>query len=77
MPKVPRISGEDAVRAFGRAGFYHDRTTGSHVILKKDGHRYHLSIPVHKGKTVGTGLLRSQIEAAGLTVEEFIKLLNS
>jgi predicted RNA binding protein YcfA (HicA-like mRNA interferase family) len=75
MSKVPRISGADAVRAFEKAGFYHDRTTGSHHILKKDGHRYLLSIPVHKGKTVGVGLLKSQIDAAGLSVEDFLKLL--
>jgi predicted RNA binding protein YcfA (HicA-like mRNA interferase family) len=75
MPKVPRLSGKDAVRAFKKAGFSEVRTCGSHVILKKDGHAIRLSIPVHSGKTVGTGLLKSQIEAAGLTVEEFIKLL--
>jgi predicted RNA binding protein YcfA (HicA-like mRNA interferase family) len=76
MANVPRISGAEAVRAFERAGFRHVRTTGSHYILKKDGHRYTLSIPIHKGKTVGVGLLRSQIDAAGLTVERFIELLN-
>jgi predicted RNA binding protein YcfA (HicA-like mRNA interferase family) len=75
MPKVPRISGDDAVRAFKRAGFYEDRMK-KHCILKKDGHPYHLSIPMHKGKTVGVGLLKSQIDAAGLTVEQFIELLN-
>jgi len=63
------------VRAFGKAGFYLDRITGSHHILKKDGHRHRLSIPVHKGKTVGVGLLKSQMDAAGLTVDEFLKLL--
>ena len=75
MPKVPRVSGTEAVRAFEKAGFSHDRTSGSHYFMKKEGHRYLLSIPIHKGKTVGTGLLKSQIEAAGLTIEEFIDLL--
>jgi predicted RNA binding protein YcfA (HicA-like mRNA interferase family) len=75
MPKVPRISGTDAIRAFGKSGFREVRTCGSHHILKKVGHRYLLSVPVHKGKTVGVGLLKSQIDAAGLTVEEFIELL--
>ena len=75
MAKVPRISGLDVIRAFGKAGFSEDRTRGAHHILKKDGHEYLLSIPVHKGKTVGIGLLKSQIEAAGLTLEEFLDLL--
>jgi predicted RNA binding protein YcfA (HicA-like mRNA interferase family) len=75
MPKVPRISGQDAIRAFEKSGFTRARTRGSHVILKKDGHEFLLSIPVHKGKTVGVGLLKSQIDSAGLTLEEFIELL--
>jgi predicted RNA binding protein YcfA (HicA-like mRNA interferase family) len=45
--------------------------SGSHCIMKKDGHRYRLSIPIHGNKTLGTGLLASLIEDAGLTVEEF------
>lgn len=72
MPKLPRISGLDVVRAFVKSGFEHVRTKGSHYVLKKPGNRFLLSIPVHKGKTVGVGLLKSQIEAAGLTVDEFI-----
>ncbi len=75
MPKLPAISGEDAVRAFKRAGFILDRISGSHHILKKQGHPYHLSIPVHKGKTLGKGLLKSQIDAAGMTSDEFVALL--
>lgn len=76
MAKVPRISGQEAVRVFEKAGFHHDRKTGSHFILKKAGHRYRLSIPVHAGKNLGVGLLKDQIDAAGLTVEEFISLMD-
>ena len=75
MSKLPRITGEEAVRAFGRAGFVLDRIRGSHHILKKSGHPFRLSIPVHRGQTLGKGLLSSQIDAAGLTVEEFVQLL--
>lgn len=72
---VPRISGREAKRAFERAGFHEDRMAGSHCIMKKAGRRYNLSIPMHPGKTVGLGLLKSLIETAGLTVEEFKKFL--
>ncbi|MCD4727482.1 MAG: type II toxin-antitoxin system HicA family toxin [Pirellulales bacterium] len=76
MPsKVPRISGKDAVRAFRKAGYFLDRIRGSHHILRHPNKRAHLSIPVHKGRTVGVGLLCSQIAVAGLTVEEFVGLL--
>jgi len=75
MSKGRPVTGKEAVRAFERAGFVFNRQSGSHVILKKDGHRYHLSVPVHAGKTLGTGLLNSLIEAAGLTPEQFAELL--
>jgi predicted RNA binding protein YcfA (HicA-like mRNA interferase family) len=75
MSKLPAITGAEVVSAFRKAGFYLDRTRGSHQILKKEGHPYHLSIPVHKGKTVGRGLLRRQIRNAGMTEEEFLTLL--
>ncbi|MBN1393937.1 MAG: type II toxin-antitoxin system HicA family toxin [Pirellulales bacterium] len=76
MPsKVPRISGEEAVKAFRKAGFEVDRIRGSHYILRHPLKCSRLSIPVHKGRTVGIGLLRTQISVAGMTVEEFIALL--
>lgn len=75
MPKVPRITGEEAIKAFNKDGFRLDRIRGSHHILRHPDKTARLSIPVHKGRTVGLGLLHSQIIAAGLTVEEFQRLL--
>lgn len=75
MARSPRVTGPEAIRAFERAGFHLDRTRGSHHILKKAGHPLLLSIPVHRGETLGVGLLNSLIEAAGLTPDEFVALL--
>ncbi len=75
MAKSPRITGAEAVRAFERAGFHLDRTRGSHHILKKAGHPLLLSVPVHRGETLGVGLLIALVEAAGLTPDEFAALL--
>lgn len=71
MPDLPKISGDDAVKAFCKAGFVHKRTNGSHSILIKSGHRHHLSIPCHSGKKLGKGLLNSLIKSAEMTVDEF------
>ena len=73
MPKLPRISGQEAVRAFQRAGWEVARQRGSHVALTKPGSLYTLSIPLHE--VLGPGLLRDQIRKAGLTVDEFVKML--
>ena len=70
MPKLPIISGADAVKAFERAGWHKDRQRGSHVVLLKAGETASLSIPQHRELAPGT--LRSLIRAAGMTVEEFI-----
>ncbi|WP_242045177.1 type II toxin-antitoxin system HicA family toxin [Anabaena catenula] len=34
MPKLPRISSKEAIRALERLGFYQVRQTGSHVVMK-------------------------------------------
>jgi predicted RNA binding protein YcfA (HicA-like mRNA interferase family) len=75
MSKLPKINGNAALKAFERAGFQLVRTTGSHHILKREGHQFLLSLPIHGSKDVGSGLLRKLIRAAGLTVEEFCDLL--
>jgi len=73
MPKLPVISGAEAVRAFERAGWRRDRQRGSHLIMLRAGNIASLSIPQHDELAPGT--LRSLIRAAGLTVEEFSRLL--
>jgi predicted RNA binding protein YcfA (HicA-like mRNA interferase family) len=75
MSSIPKITGREAIRAFEKAGFKVVRISGSHHIMKRDGNPFLLSIPVHRGKTIGSGLLKSQIAAAGLTADEFIALL--
>jgi len=73
MPKLPRVSGRKAVRAFQRAGWEVARQRGSHVVLTKAGSVYTLSVPLHR--VLGPGLLRDLVRKAGLTVEEFTELL--
>lgn len=73
MPKLPVVSGQEAVRAFEKAGWTVARQRGSHVVLTRPGSIFTLSIPLHD--ELGPGLLRDQIRKAGLTIEEFITLL--
>ena len=73
MPKLPRISGREAVRAFEKAGWEISRQRGSHVVLTKPGSVYTVSIPMHR--VLAPGLLRDQLRKAELTVNEFTELL--
>jgi predicted RNA binding protein YcfA (HicA-like mRNA interferase family) len=51
-----------------------DRRRGSHVTLTKPGSIVVLTVPLHR--ELGPGLLRSLIRKAGLSVEEFVGLLD-
>ncbi len=68
MPELPRISGDKAIKAFIKLGFYQARQKGSHVVMRKDNKG--CVIPKHKSLAVGT--LRSALRQADITVEEFI-----
>ncbi len=74
MSSLHGLKPERVIKAFERAGWTVKRQTGSHAILTKEGNPFILSIPVHKGKPVKQGLLRGQIQKAGMTVEEFLRL---
>lgn len=71
MPKLPRVSGAEAVRALGRLGFAKVRQSGSHLVMRR-GDRGCV-VPMHSERKVGTlaGVLR-QAEASA---EDFIAAL--
>ena len=70
MPKIPGVNHLEAVRALEKAGFRIIRQ-GKHIVMS-DGNRL-LTIPRHNPVNAITmgGIARD----AGLTVEEFKKLL--
>ena len=72
MGRLAGISGRKAVAALCRAGWAIARQKGSHVILRKAG-KPNLVIPMHR--TVAPFLLVSQVRRAGLTEDEFLRLL--
>lgn len=72
MARLPVISGIRFVRVMEQIGYVWDHTEGSHMILVHR-ERQRLSVPNHR--ELGRGLLRSLISDAGLTREEFFRLL--
>ncbi len=73
MSRLPRISGRQCVKALEKAGFYFKRREGSHIILRRDEPFAQVVVPDHRELDRGT--LRAIIRQAGLTPEEFLKLL--
>ncbi|MBM3839279.1 MAG: type II toxin-antitoxin system HicA family toxin [Verrucomicrobia bacterium] len=73
MPALPVLSGRKVVRAFEKLGWQVARQRGSHIIMVKEDQNVTLSIPNHK--EVAKGTLRSLIRAAGITIDEFTRLM--
>lgn len=75
MPKMPRISSREAIRALERLGFEQIRQTGSHVVMKRVTEEGEIGcvVPVHRELKVGT--LNGILKQAKVTVEEFIESL--
>ena len=74
MSDLPRVSGQAVVAALAKLGYENDRQKGSHIVLRQMAYPHRrLVVPDHK--EVAKGTLRAIIKQAGLTVEEFNKLL--
>ena len=62
MPKLPRISSRETIRALEKLGFEKVRQTGSHVILqlKTEAGTIGCVVPVHSELKIGTlsGILK-------------------
>jgi predicted RNA binding protein YcfA (HicA-like mRNA interferase family) len=75
-PRLPRVTGNDVLRALRRGGWYDHHQKGSHVYLKHDtypGKR--VTVAVHAGETIKPKTLQTILKQAGLTLEEFEELL--
>ncbi|MBI5955858.1 MAG: type II toxin-antitoxin system HicA family toxin, partial [Chloroflexi bacterium] len=63
----------ECMKALGKIGFYLRRQEGSHMILRRDDPFAQAVVRDHKELDRGT--LRAIVRQAGLSVDEFVKLL--
>jgi predicted RNA binding protein YcfA (HicA-like mRNA interferase family) len=75
MPRLPRVSGAEAIRALERLGFTQIRQRGSHVVLKRVGPDRVAGCVVPMHIELATGTLRSILKQAGITIDEFVAKL--
>lgn len=74
MSRAPRVTAREALAALSRAGFVLDHVTGSHhILIGPSGQR--AVVPAHAGETLRPKTLLSILRQAGLSIEEFMKLL--
>ncbi|MCG2712829.1 MAG: type II toxin-antitoxin system HicA family toxin [Candidatus Omnitrophica bacterium] len=76
MSKLPHVRGKEVIRVLQKHGFFIKRQSGSHVIMR---HQTDLNrrciIPLHSSQTIKPGTLYSILKGAGISIEEFVKLL--
>ncbi len=84
MAKLPRVKAVEVIAALKRLGLAQIRQKGSHVILKKqivikEGSKdkyieVGCVVPMHR-KDIAVGTLKSILDQARVTVEEFLENL--
>lgn len=73
MSRLPTVSGRACARALAKVGFYLKRQQGSHLVLRRDSPFAQVVVPDHKELDRGT--LRAILRQAGVSAEEFARLL--
>jgi len=71
VPKLPRVSGAEVVRALERLGFAVARQRGSHIVLRRGSTG--CVVPNHR--ELKTGTLAGVLKQAGVSAEDFMNAL--
>ncbi len=71
-PRLPRVSGKDMIDFLKIKGFYEMRIRGSHYVLSNNEGKITV-IPVHKGETLGPGLIKEILVQSEISVDEYTK----
>jgi len=74
MTRLPTVKPVQMIKVLQKAGFEIDHQTGSHVVLWRPADGCRVVVPRHN-RDLGRGLTLRIIKSAGLTREEFLKLL--
>ena len=74
MSPLPAVSGRELLRALRKMGFQSIRTRGSHHFVRHPDGRCTV-VPVHKGETIGRGLLARVLRDCEITQADLQKHL--
>lgn len=74
MPKLSPLSSTQIIRKLRKLGFEGPIAGGRHSRMVHPQRQQIIPIPMHKGKDVSVGLIRTIIREAGITPEEWLEL---
>ena len=83
MTKLPVVTSNEVIRGLKKAGFVFDRQGkgcheiwyGCHEIWYNPVTKRRTTVPNHPGVEIHKGTLRAILKEAGLSIEEFLKLI--
>ncbi|MDP8922356.1 MAG: type II toxin-antitoxin system HicA family toxin [Chloroflexota bacterium] len=75
MPRLPRITARELLRALRRDGWSVTKVGGSHHRLEHPNRRQKITVSVHAGAIVKPGTLRDILDDAGMTADRLRELL--
>ena len=70
--KLPLLSAQELIRILKKMGFEEIRQRGSHKYFKHPDGRATV-VPMHSGRDIGKGLLKSILNEIDISREEFFK----
>jgi len=76
LRKIPPLDHQRLIKILEDFGFRVVRQKGAHVIMMNE-EKTRIVIPVHPGRKIKPGLVRVIMREAGISREEFFKLLKS
>jgi predicted RNA binding protein YcfA (HicA-like mRNA interferase family) len=74
MTKLPALTGDKIIKALIKADFQLISQRGSHVKIKHPDGRTTV-VPVHKGESIGKGLMAKILNDVDMSRDEFLSLL--
>lgn len=74
MTKLPALTGQQLISALHKTGFEVLRVKGSHHFVRHSDGRCTV-IPVHRGETIGPGLLSKILRDCDMSRDDLFELL--
>ena len=74
MPRLPVLSAKEVIGALSKAGYDQDHQRGSHIVLRRR-EPPHRKVAIPSYRELPRGTLRAIVAEAGLTVDQFLDLL--
>ena len=75
-PKMPRVTTSQVICVLEKLDFKFTRQSGSHKIYRDDSNN-RVTVPFHAGKILHPRVLKNILDDAGLTVEDFVRILKN